>query len=355
MPLSSGARVMAKILVVDDSQFICNVTKEYLEPAGHSVMAVQNAEGAFAAATQYKPDVVLLDVQLPDMSGFQVCQKMRESGHTFPILIMSASNAYSPWVHGLAQGFLFKPYTKTMLCAKVQAVLQGDGGPAVKAATNVACWDSPMVLLHHLRNSVGSVSQLIEVFNKKADDEFRTEFVGMVQRSVDNSMGFIEEYVELLRPSELKLEDVQINVWLNSAVASHPISKAPGISIVWQIDSGSLPVVSGEPLQLKRIADAVLNNALEAMGPVGTLTVGAYGDVSRRWVYVSFQDTGEGMENYICEHVLEPFFTMKKNKRGIGLSWAQKIARAHGGEIEVTSTSGAGACVLLKLPAKSKK
>ena len=256
---------------------------------------------------------------------------------------MSASDAYSPWVHGLAQGFLFKPFTQTVLRAKVQALLQDDGSSTRKDDSKIASWDSPMVLLHHLRNSVGSVLQIFPVFAKKTDEDFRAKFIALAQRSVESSMSFIEEYVELLSPIELKLEDIQVNSWLNSVVASHPISTTPATKVLWQIDTGSIPPTECDPALFKRVIDAVLTNAVEAMPAGGTLTVGAYGDIQRQWTYILFQDSGEGMEEYIAEQAFEPFFTMKKNKRGIGLSWAQKIARAHGGDIEFRSRPAPGA------------
>jgi DNA-binding response OmpR family regulator len=348
---------MAKILVVDDSPSICAASKEYLAPDGHSVVTVQNGEQAIAAVAQDKPDLVLLDVQLPDMSGFQVCQKLRESGHTFPILIMSASDAYSPWVHQLAQGFLFKPYTDTVLRAKVQALLRTKSEASDTPIQKAASWDSPLNLLHHLRSSIGSVSGLIDIFkNKRQEDkEFKDKFLMLIQQSAESSMAFVEEYVELLNPLQPALEDLQVDSWLNAVVASHPISKAPGIAVRWQIDAGSLPVVLGDRALLDRAAQAILANAAEAMTGGGTLTVGAYGDIHRQWAHIVFQDTGEGMDEYVAEHSMEPFFTVKKNKRGIGLSWAQKILRAHGGDLEVSSASIAGASVLLKLAAKNKK
>lgn len=348
---------MAKILVVDDSPSICAVSQEYLESGGHSVASVQKGEAVPAAVAQHKPDLVLLDVELPDMSGFQVCQKLREGGQTFPILIMSAADAYSPWVSQLAQGFLFKPYTASVLLSKVQALLQPENDISEKMLQKQSSWSSPSSFLHHLRSSIGSVSGLIDLFkNKKQEDkEFKDKFLMLIQQSAESSMSFVEEYVQLLGPLEPKMEDVRVDAWINKVVLGHPISKTPGISVRWQIDTTSLPEVSADRSLLDRAANAVLANAQEAMPEGGTLTVAAYGDVHRQWAYVVFQDSGEGMDDYIAEHSIEPFFTIKKNKRGMGLSWAQKIIQMHGGNLEVSSTPGAGASILLRLAAKGRK
>ena len=157
-----------------------------------------------------------------------------------------------------------------MLRAKVQALLQDDGSSTRKDDSKIASWDSPMVLLHHLRNSVGSVLQIFPVFAKRRMKDFRAKFIALAQRSVESSMSFIEEYVELLSPIELKLEDIQVNSWLNSVVASHPISTTPATKVLWQIDTGSIPPTECDPALFKRVIDAVLTNAVEAMPAGGT-------------------------------------------------------------------------------------
>ena len=343
---------MAKILVVDDSVSVGRAAKEHLEADGYRVSAVQSGETAFTAVESEKPDLILLDMRLPDLSGFQVCEKMRERGHAFPIVITGDSDKDSPWIRGLASGFLSKPYTKEALCTQVRVLLHAaaTGEPARRKA---AAWDSPLVLLHHLRNSIGSVSQIIDMFNKKADEGARAKFIGLVREAAQNSMIVIEEYVSLLQPVVLKVEEIALDAWLKSTVTDHPIAKQASIKVLWKIDGVSLPPVAADAALLRRAVDAVLSNAAESMPVGGTLSVEAYGDGSRSWAHVSFQDSGLGMEDYISERSVEPFFTMKKGRRGVGLSWAQKIARAHGGEFEISSVPGSGTCVLLRLPAKT--
>lgn len=346
---------MAKILVVDDSQLICHMTKEYLEPVGHAVSVAQTGQEAMKAVEGSKPDLVLLDVQLPDTSGFNVCSQLRSAGHSFPIILSSASDSYSPWIHQLAQGFLFKPYTQAVLQSKVQSLLGSSSDIYdVKLLSKLDSWSSSINLIHHLRNSVGCISGLLDMLKVKKDDAaFRDKFMTLTQQAVDSSVVFVEEFAELTRPLDLKKEELELDAWLSKFVLGHPLTRARAIAVRWQIDTGSLVPVPVDMAQIERAVKEILDNALEAMPEGGTLTIGAYGDARRKWVYMMFQDTGEGMDSYVADRACTPFFTMKRNKRGIGLSWAQKIARAHGGELEISSNPGAGTCVLIKLPAKT--
>jgi signal transduction histidine kinase len=215
-----------------------------------------------------------------------------------------------------------------------------------------------VTFIHHLRNSIGCVSGLLDMFRVKRDDKaFQEQFINLVQQAVNSSITFLDEFSQLRYPLELKREQLQLDLWLNNLVLQHPISRAPRLAVRWQIDTGSLAPVSADPAQLARALNAVLENAMEAMAQGGTVTFGAYGDVKKRWAYVMVQDTGLGMDDYVVEHAFIPFFTMKNNKRGIGLSWAQKIVKEHGGDIELSSAPNKGASVLIKIPTKppSKK
>lgn len=344
---------MSKILVVDDSDLICQVTKEYLKPLGHEVDAAKSGGAAITAVEEHKPQLVIMDVQLPDSSGFDVCRSLRERGFANPILLSSASDSYGPWVHQLAQGFLFKPYTEAVLRSKVKALLESPPEPVAPELHNLT-WESSVTFVHHLRNSIGCVSGLLDMFRVKRDDKaFQDQFINLVQQAVNSSIVFLDEFSQLRYPLELKRDTLRPDLWLNNLVLQHAISRTPKITVRWQMDTGSLSPLSADPAQLTRAVTAVLDNVIEAIPQGGTLTIGAYGDVKKRWNYFMFQDTGIGMDDYVVEHAFVPFFTMKNNKRGIGLSWAQKIVKEHAGDIELSSTVGKGTSVLFKLPTKA--
>ncbi|MEK7389674.1 MAG: HAMP domain-containing sensor histidine kinase [Elusimicrobiota bacterium] len=218
----------------------------------------------------------------------------------------------------------------------------------------VAAWDSPLVLMHHLRNSVGSVSQIIDIISKKEDPEARRAMVSLIQDCVKSSMDLMEEYGQLLQPLETKREPLALAAWLIGLIDNHPIAGAAGVTVNRPAAAGDLPLIRADERQLGRAIHAVLDNALEALEGGGTLSVSLRKDTRRGQLRLIFQDSGPGMEGYILEHVLEPFYSMKKGHKGVGLSWAQKIARAHGGELEVVSAPGQGSSVTMTLPLPSR-
>jgi two-component system response regulator VanR len=117
--------VGARILVVDDEKEITDLIAVYLGNEGCEVHKAYTAAGALAAAGN-KFDLAILDVMLPDMSGFDVCQKIRER-HTYPILMLTAREEETDKITGLTLGaddYITKPFRPLELVARVKAQLR---------------------------------------------------------------------------------------------------------------------------------------------------------------------------------------------------------------------------------------
>jgi len=319
---------------------------------GHEINVAKTGASALASVEEKQPQLVIMDVQLPDISGFNVCQQIREKGHTFPILLSSASNSFGSWVDQLAQGFLFKPYTQAVLRSKVEALLESPPEPTAPEDNGLS-WNWSGTFIHHLRNGIGCIGGLIDMFKVKRNDKaFQEQFIDLAQQAVATSIGLLEEFGQLNQPLELKPAPMQLDLWLKDLVQKNPLVRSSQIAVHWQMDVGSLAPLTADPAFLARALNAVLDNALEAMPKGGTLTITAHGDAKKRWNFVMIQDTGNGMDEYVLEHAFVPFFTMKKDKKGMGLSWAQKIVMAHGGNLEISSAVNNGTSVLFRIPTK---
>lgn len=117
-----------KILVVDDSRSSLAVLTEILRRMGAEVTAAENGETAIRAFDQDRPDLVLLDVVLPDIDGFEVARRIREKEHNdhwTPIIFLSGQTQDSDLERGIAAGgddYLFKPVSEVVLGAKIRAM-----------------------------------------------------------------------------------------------------------------------------------------------------------------------------------------------------------------------------------------
>lgn len=119
---------MANVLIVDDSPTEVHALKGILEQGGHTVSSADNAEAGIKAAKAAKPDVILMDVVMPGMNGFQATRALSKDPDTqhIPIIIVTTKDQETDRVWGLRQGakdYVTKPVDSNDLLAKVQAVL----------------------------------------------------------------------------------------------------------------------------------------------------------------------------------------------------------------------------------------
>lgn len=122
---------MATILVVDDEESILNLVKAYLKVEGHAVYTAGDGPAGLALFRRYHPDLVVLDVMLPDMDGFEVLQQIRQESQAY-VLMLTARAEEPDRVAGLLGGaddYLAKPFSPRELVARVQAILRRGRGP----------------------------------------------------------------------------------------------------------------------------------------------------------------------------------------------------------------------------------
>jgi len=115
-----------KVLIVDDEPKILNVVSAYLEKEGYQVFTASNGKEALELAERKSPDLIILDLRLPDIAGEEVCQRIRQKRDT-PILMLTAKVEEEDKIRGLAIGaddYLTKPFSPRELVARVKAILR---------------------------------------------------------------------------------------------------------------------------------------------------------------------------------------------------------------------------------------
>ncbi len=117
---------MQPILIVEDDAKIARIVKVYLEGAGYNVITTQSGKDAIKAALNEQPLLVILDLMLPDLSGEQVCQELKDIGD-FPVIMLTAKSSEEERVAGFALGaddYVVKPFSPKELVARVKAILK---------------------------------------------------------------------------------------------------------------------------------------------------------------------------------------------------------------------------------------
>jgi two-component system OmpR family response regulator len=125
-----------KILVVDDEPNIRDLLTNTLRHQGFAVGAVSNGAATISAVLAEEPDLILLDVMLPDMNGFSVTQRLRAAGYSSPILFLTAKDDTADKIQGLTVGgddYVTKPFSLEEIVARIRAILRRTQAPQEEA------------------------------------------------------------------------------------------------------------------------------------------------------------------------------------------------------------------------------
>jgi two-component system OmpR family response regulator len=118
------------LLLVDDEDNLRSMLEAALRHSGFAVHGVRSGREALGAVASIEPDLVVLDVMLPDLDGFDVCRRWRREGRSTPVLFLTARDATEDTVRGLTTGgddYLVKPFSLEELVARIQAILRRTG------------------------------------------------------------------------------------------------------------------------------------------------------------------------------------------------------------------------------------
>src|SRR5687768_5878444 len=129
---------MTRLLVVDDEPDIVELLSASLKYHGYEVASATSGRQAMEEARRFRPDMILLDVMMPELDGFEVLRKLRGEGTRVPVLFLTARDATEDKIKGLTLGgddYVTKPFSLSEILARIQAVLRRVNDPAGGAST----------------------------------------------------------------------------------------------------------------------------------------------------------------------------------------------------------------------------
>lgn len=161
-----------KILIVDDDNNIAELLSLYLAKECFETLIVNDGEAALKAVETFEPNLILLDLMLPGMDGYQVCREVR-SKHTTPIIMLSAKGEVFDKVLGLELGaddYMEKPFDTKELIARVKAVLRRyKTAPVAAPKPSVKCVEYPDLIVNRTNYSVMYMGNIIDMPPKELE------------------------------------------------------------------------------------------------------------------------------------------------------------------------------------------
>lgn len=360
------------ILAVDDNPDNLILLETILESEGYKVELISNGVHALEQIAQTPPDLILLDVMMPEMDGYEVTRRIRQNREIsyIPILLITAYHDASV-VEGLDAGaddFIRKPFDHEELLARVRSMLRLKHSIDEQRKMARQREDFVSRLTHDLRTPLVAADRMLHLFHQELfcaiSPDMKQAIFAMI-RSNQNLLEMVNNLLEVYRfeagKKNLQLESCNLRQIVEEIVQElTPLVIEKGLTI--NIDSSNLDqkdetaaVVKGDRLELRRVTANLVGNAIK-FTDTGSVNIRvsetSVKPEGKTWVIIEVQDTGFGIAPEDQATIFERF-RQGKNKRagsGLGLHLSQRIIESHKGKIDVFSELGKGSVFTVRLP-----
>ncbi len=356
-----------KILVVDDSPDNVFLIKTILEEEGYTVSTAENGASALAQLETSTCDLVLLDLMMPGIDGYEVTKRVRQNMALpfIPILLITAHD--SPNVaQGLdlgADDFIRKPVTVDELLARVRSLLRLKHSIDERDEIARQRQDFVSRLTHDLRTPLVAADRMLLLFQEGAlgnlSDQMQ-EVIEIMARSNSNLLAMVNTLLEVYRfeagRKTLAFQPVNVSQLLEE-VSQELSSLAAQKELAVNLDLGEesgISKVMGDRLELHRLFTNLIGNAIK-FTDTGSVTIRITpATASDEYITVEVADTGPGIPPEEQATLFERFRqgSHKSSGSGLGLYLSRRIVEAHQGTILMNSEVGKGSVFTVRLPIK---
>jgi signal transduction histidine kinase len=369
----AGTPVMRqeRILVVDDSTVIQTMLTDVLGEAGYVVTAVRSGEDALESVCAFPPDLILLDMMLPGMDGFEVLEQLRMPplSCTTPIIMITGSNQEEHLARALSTGatdFVFKPFSPVVLLARVRSALIAyeirEELRAAKQAADAATLAKSEFLAnmsHEIRTPMTAILGFADVLMDEGSwDEAPPHYriaIETVKRNGEYLLELINDILDVakIEAGKLSVEGIPCSPCAIVAdVASLMRVRATKKGLSLEVNyRGPIPAtIQTDPTRLRQILVNLVGNAIK-FTEQGRVQITVWLDDlvgCPPKLHFDVTDTGIGMTPKQQATLFRPFTqadmstTRRFGGTGLGLTISKQLAEMLGGTIEIQSTPGVG-------------
>lgn len=363
--LSSESQGIARgvILVVDDRIANVQVVGGILTREGYEVIPATSGQQALQRIVARPPDLVLLDVIMPGMDGFEVCRRVQElPGKPPPIIFLSATDEKDTIVRAFECGgmdYVTKPFNKAELLARVRAHVELKLARDALARTLREKDELMSMVAHDLKNPLGAIrlSAMLLTEQEAVRIGAAAEMTSHIVSTSEEMLGFIERFLSRkaseVDPGFLVMVPIDTNSLCAGLAGWQRVAQAkditvtiipPSENIVWQSDRRVLA----------HVLDNLISNAVKFTPPGGKVEVHVHKKGEQLVWTVS--DNGPGFTEGDLHQVFHDYTRLSaqptggESSTGLGLAIAQRLASKLGGTIEAATAETGGARMTLTLP-----
>jgi len=359
LPPPPGA---GEVLVVDDFRDTLALYDTLLSEEGHHVRTARTGVEALRLVDQREPDLVLLDVSMPGMDGFEVLKTLRARRGGGPAVIMLTAARREPDAieEGLRKGadaYLTKPIEARELLARVRAALESH---RLRQLLESQRRDHIAMLVHDLRHPLSSLGLVAEVLeSEEMSPDERRDAVATI-RSLCADMSRLVDGVLVASRLEAGVFSVEPRTVSMAEIIQPTLSTFGPLAtrrrIALSFDGSGEQLLNVDPPKLRQAVDNLLANAVKFTPKGGKVRVRVQRDrvEGRPFVVIEVADSGPGIEEAAKGTIFERYRQGAEGRAaggaGLGLAIARGIAEAHGGSLVVQGSDLGGAAFRLSVP-----
>ena len=356
-----------RILLVDDSADSLRLLQVTLKLKGYNVIIADSGAEALVKIAESPPDLVLLDVVMPDMDGYEVTRQIKHNSNLpfIPILLVTGSEKSSV-VKGLDAGadeFICKPVDKKELLARVRALLRLKHSMDEQLFLSQRREDFVTRLTHDLRTPLIAADQFLKLLQRGVFGNTLSAMRESLEQMAQSNQTLLSMVDTLLEVYQYEaggktLDFFVVDLWeLCQQVVQElmPLADVKHLTLKAVLTKGteaSLVRVKGDRLELRRLLTNLVGNAIRFCD-AGSVEVRLNSTV--QGVTIEVEDTGIGMNPEEQLLLFDRFRQGKHQRRGngLGLYLSRQIVEAHQGNISVSSTVGKGSIFTVYLPVET--
>jgi signal transduction histidine kinase len=376
------------ILIVDDTPTNLDVLSQTLNEAGYEVAIATSGARALKQIQRRLPSLILLDIMMPEMDGFTVCESLKNDASTqsIPIIFITALTDIQSKVKCFDLGgvdYIAKPFQAQEVLARVKTHLQLHQltlhleqevarqvqslkeAKAAAEAANLAKSQFLANMSHELRTPLNGIlgeSQLLQEEIYGPLNGRQQEALANVENCGNNLLGLISDLLDManIDLGQLQLQPQLVDLiplCLASLQQIEPSARQKQQQLTSHFPENLAPLWLDEQ-RIRQVLVNLLNNAVKFTGPGGhiTLEVALETHAPQPLLRLSVSDTGVGIAPENLAKLFKPFVQVDGGLNrlyggtGLGLTLVKRIVELHGGQVAVQSQAGVGSCFMVFLP-----
>jgi len=367
---------MGYILIVDDNSSDIEILRVLLNSEGYSVKSSVKANDAYKLIDVSLPDLILLDISMPDMDGFEVCKYLKSKDLTkdTPIIFLTGHTDYEMKKRAFeagAQDYITKPIHSGETLARIRSQLyiqesfrriqeyHEQETRYLKRLLEIKT-DFIATTTHDLKNPLSIVSNSIYMIRKFGREDWSLVFrhVDTIEHALNTMKQLVTSVLDLAQSESepLDIQDVDIIESIMNAIFNvRLLAEKKDITIVFTEPPGTF-LIKVDKVQISRIIVNILSNAIKYSPPYSQVFVEINADLLNQHINIYIRDEGYGIPKDDLDKIFDRFYRahtiqqLDEGGTGLGLSIVKSLMERNNGDVKVISQLGSGSTFILTFP-----